>query len=63
MAVNMQLHHDVLPTLNSNSVEQLKLKQAPMDYVLWVCMKGIQPADSAGRRLKQYSTLFAAAKP
>jgi hypothetical protein len=34
-----------------------------MDYVLWVCMKGIQPADSAGRRLKQYSTLFAAAKP
>jgi hypothetical protein len=31
-------------------------------YVPWACLKGILPAVSAGRRLKQYRTLFAAAR-
>jgi len=31
--------------------------------ILWACLMGIQTADSAGRRLKQCSILFAAARP
>jgi len=30
--------------------------------MLWACLMGIQPADFAGRRLKQYSILSAAAR-
>ena len=33
------------------------------DYcILWACLMGIQPADSAGRRVKQCCILFAAAR-